>query len=126
MRFPVLLTVREVATLLGVKPCRVHDLVYEGTLPARYPRPRLLRVLREDALRLKAQRDKLAKAAAAVDGLTVPEVAAACNVTPFTIRRWIKQGIVPACKVLSPLGGTRHLVRPADLQRFLAGMTVRE
>jgi excisionase family DNA binding protein len=49
--------------------------------------------------------------------LTVEEAAAFCNVTPPTVREWIRQGHLPA---LLPGGGRSYRIRRTDLDAFLA------
>jgi excisionase family DNA binding protein len=48
--------------------------------------------------------------------LTVPEAAARIGRNPETIRRWIREGKLPAQKI-----GTQHLIEPADLAEAVGG-----
>lgn len=47
--------------------------------------------------------------------LTVPEVARRVGRNPETVRRWIREGKLPARKV-----GTQHVIEEADLEAFRA------
>jgi len=48
--------------------------------------------------------------------LTVPEVAKRVGCNPETVRRWIREGKLPAGKV-----GTQHVVDEKDLDAYLDG-----
>jgi excisionase family DNA binding protein len=48
--------------------------------------------------------------------LTVPEVARRAGRNPETIRRWIREGKLPARKI-----GTQHVIDETDLESFLGG-----
>lgn len=47
--------------------------------------------------------------------ITVPEAARRAGKDPETIRRWIRQGRLPAQRI-----GTQHVIEPGDLDAFLA------
>jgi excisionase family DNA binding protein len=49
--------------------------------------------------------------------LTVEEVAAHCDVTKPTVRKWIRSGVLPACQ---PGGSRVYRIRREDLDGFLA------
>ena len=50
--------------------------------------------------------------------LTVPEAARRAGKNPETIRRWIREGKLPARKV-----GTQHVLKEADLAAILGSST---
>lgn len=115
---PVSLAARE----LGVAPCRVRDLVGEGRLRGVLPTPRRMFIPRADVVALKAERAarRAAAAKAAADGLTAAEVAAACNVSVYTVRRWISLGVLPAAKVPVADGFLRFRIARRDVEAILA------
>jgi excisionase family DNA binding protein len=51
--------------------------------------------------------------------LTVPEAARRAGKNPETIRRWIREGKLPARKI-----GTQHVLEEADLAAVLRGSSV--
>lgn len=70
---------------------------------------------------LRALRAELRPAAAVAELLTVDEVAARCKVTPETVRGWIHSKRLAAKRA-----GSRYLVAPAELERFLSALAVAE
>jgi len=48
--------------------------------------------------------------------ITVPEAAKRAGKDPETIRRWIRNGRLPATKI-----GTQHVIEEADLEPLLEG-----
>lgn len=47
--------------------------------------------------------------------ITVPEAARRAGKDPETIRRWIRQGRLPARRI-----GTQHVIEPRDLEALLS------
>lgn len=123
---PDLLPRVEAAAALGVTPDYLVNLVARGRLAGMRPTPRCLLIRRAELDRFRAARRAHAAAAKRAAGLTVPEVALACNVAAVTVRRWIRTGALPASMQATDAarGFRAYRVRPVDLEAFLAGASV--
>jgi hypothetical protein len=124
---PDLVPSSTVAAELGITPGHVADLVARGRLPGVRPSPRCLLLRRRDVDAFRAARAAHAAAAAKAPGMSVREVALACNVEPDTVRRWIRLGLLPATLAPAPLvdGFRAYRVLASDLRAFLAGASTR-
>jgi excisionase family DNA binding protein len=118
---PDLLPCAAVAAELGVTPDHVAALVARGRLPGVRPSPRCLLLRRRDVDAFLAARAAHAAAAAKAPGLSVREVAHACNVEPDTVRRWIRLGLLPAKLAPAVEGFRAYRVLHSDLRGFLDG-----
>jgi len=114
----------DAAAELGVSTDYLASLVARRRLAGVRPTPRCLLIRRADLDAHKRARAAFATAARKADGLTVREVADACNVGAESVRRWIRLGILPAKLHPALLGFRSYRVRPADLEAFLAGASV--
>lgn len=90
------ITVTEAAQRLGVSRARVHQLIDDNKLPsmAAMHGARRIRLVPEAAVN-----DRTRNLPGADPGyLTINDAAAAVDRSPETLRKWIKQGRLPAVK----------------------------
>lgn len=78
-------------------------------------------VVREELSAAKVEVEPVKESPHQAGLLTVREVAGWCRVSLGTVRNWIGSGDLTAART-----GRHYLVRPVDLERFLAGQRRRE
>jgi len=112
------LSPREVAARLGIGIWRVRDLIRSGRLPCLRFGHRTVRVTAASVAALEQVRAE--EGAREVRGLSVKEVGKILNVSPWTVRAWIRAGRLRSIST----GPAGYRIAKPDVMRWIRATTV--